>query len=440
MEKFVKILKDAKLVFNNPWVLIVSLWLLTRIYHFQNFKLFFATDSSDYILAAQQLNIGDENNINLNRSFLYVFVLKLFENNLSLLVFSQVLLSLFTALLMLKVLFSQLKRRSLAVTLTSLYLIFPMTAHFEGQILTENLSTFLLMLFFFFWSKWGKHPSGKAFLLAALIAVALVLHRPNYIVFVFIVVLISWLQCHKDKNANLRLIVIPVCISVLMGLNFITTNSIQIGGDLFRTGIAMHLVDTFASDKQNSEISREIDLSENKIKSENPSNRYWAVQDGFKQYLKLKKIEGDRGDILWEQTKNRLQEYPLLYLQSVNSSFFSVLVSDASAFQPGKTFRSLPSKVSILIGLLILGPTIFFGVWMYFFLLLFLVAKRDKKQLGSDLPFVLAIIGVSVVNAMVSPVEQGRYIFPFLPIALILLSRFILVFANLQKKSNVTNE
>ena len=440
MQKFVKISTEAKVAFKNPWVLIVLAWFLTRIYHFQHFKLFLATDSADYIVAAQQLNFGDENQKTLNRSFLYVSILKLFGDNLSLLVYFQILLSLFTALLMLKLLLSQLHRQNLAVIFTFLYLIFPMTAHFEGQILTENISAFLLMLFFFFWSKWEKDPTGKGFSFATIIAITLVLHRPNYIVFVFVVIFISWLQHRKDTQANVRLIVIPVCVSVLLGLNFLTTNNIQVGGDLLRTGIAMHLVDTFASDKQNSEISREIDLSENKMKSENPSNRYWAVQDGFKQYLKLKSIEDDRGDILWERTKNRLQEYPLIYIQSVNSSFFSVLVSDASAFQPGKTFRSLPNKVSILIGVLILGPTIFFGVWMYFFLLLSLERKGVKKQRGSDLPFVMAIIGVSFVNAIVSPVEQGRYIFPFLPIAFILLSRFLSVFVNLQMKSDVTNE
>ncbi len=434
------ILTKAKVTFTNPWVLIVSAWFLTRIYHFQHFKLFLATDSSDYILAAQQLNLGDENGRALNRSFLYVSILKFFENNLLLLVYSQILFTLITALLMLNLLLSQLKRQSLAVTLTLIYLIFPMTAHFEGQILTENLSTFLLTLFFFFWSKWNKHPTGKRFLVAAIIAVALVLHRPNYIIFVSVVIFISWLQSRKEPNANSRLFIIPVCIAVLMGLNFLTTNNLQVGGDLLRTGIAMHLVDTFASDKQDSDISREIDLSENKMKSENPSNRYWAVQDGFKQYLKLKNIEDDSGDVLWERTKSRLQEYPLLYIQSVNSSFFSVLVTDASAFQPGKTFRSLPSKVSIFIGLLILGPTIFFGVWMYFFLLLSLLRKGAEKQTGSDLPFVMGIIGVGVVNAVVSPVEQGRYIFPLLPIALILLSRFFSVLVSQQKKSDVTNE
>jgi hypothetical protein len=420
-----KILKNPKLVSNSPWAFIAIVWLFTRFFHFQNFELVLATDSSDYLRAAQELNLSNQNDPNLSRSFLYVVILRFFSQNISALVYMQIFLTLFSAFLMLRILLARKASKRIATAVVILYLVFPMTAHFEGQILTENLSLFLLLVFFTFWEDSIKLRSSKSLSFAILIAVSLVLHRPNYIVFVTIIVIVSWLQKRKSLFGVKRLMIIPICFSTLIGLNFVTSGTLQVGGNLLRTGIAMHLVDTFATDRQNSAMSREIDLSENTIKAENPSNRYWAVQDGSKEFLRSKNLSWDVDEVLWERTKILLKEYPLLFAQSVNNSFFSVLVTDSGAFRPTGGFRDLPNKVSNILGLLVLGPTVFFGLWLYLFYLLAFFGRGNKNQSREDLPYVIAILGVSVLNAIVSPIEQGRYIFPFLPIVLILGTRFL---------------
>jgi hypothetical protein len=399
--------------------------MITRFFHFQNFELILATDSLDYLNAAENLSLSNQNGSNLTRSFLYIAVLKLFSQNLLLLVYLQMVLTLLSAFLMFKTLLARNASKKLAFPLVLIYLFYPMTAHFEGQILTENVSTILLLLFFTLWENSIKLRSNRSLLFATLAALALVLHRPNYIVFVAVIVLVDWQQQRRYLREFKSLIIIPLSFSTVLALSFVTTGNFQVGGNLVRTGIAMHLVDTFATDKENSAISREVDLSENVLKAENPSNRHWAIQNGFEKYLRSNSLTTDADGELWNRTKVLLREYPLIFAQSVNNSFFSVLVTDSGAFRPGGAFRDLPSKVSSILGLLILGPAIFFGVWLY---LLNVVTGRfinTKKQTQNDLACLIAILGVSFVNAIVSPIEQGRYIHPFLPIILILSSRFI---------------
>lgn len=415
-----------KLRTRSPLILLILVWLLTRLYHFIGYELFLATDSRDYLVAANAFTFDASNESGLGRSFLYVFILKFFSENLLLLVALQATLSLYTSLLLYKVIERRVSNKLIALAFSIAFLIYPLTGYFEGQILTETFSAFLVLKFWESWERNCHHATTKSSTSTIFFAVLLTLHRPSFVVFIAAITIPSLIKKFNLAPSALVKILFPICISILFLTNLIFLGSFKTGNDPLKTGVAMHLVDTFPVDSNNSSLSKEISLAEAKLKTANPSNRYWAIQKGTENFTNGNTeipIDSIRAE-LWERTLALLKQYPLLFLQSVNKSLFSVLFDDTHAFKPGESYRDAPFRISSLLGFGIFNAAML-GVVMYSGFILFLAFYKISNFSRMDAITIMALIPCFLLHALTSPIEQIRYSFPLLSIMFILLASFI---------------
>jgi hypothetical protein len=410
----------------GPQFLLISIWLLTRLYHFIGYELFLATDSKDYLAAANALTFGAANESGLGRSFLYVFILKFFSEKLLLLVGIQAILSLYTALLLYKVIDRRVRKKLIPLAFSIAFLVYPLTGYLEGQILTETISACLILKFWESWERNCHNPTTKSSASTLTFALLLTLHRPSFVIFIAAITLPSLVKRFNLTPSILVRMLFPVCVIVLFLTNLFFLGSFKSGNDAVRTGIAMHLVDVFPIDAENSLISKEISLAEVSLKSANPSNRFWAIQKGTENFTSGNTevpIESIRTE-LWERTLVLLKQYPLLFMQSVNKSLFSVFFDDAHAFKPGESYKDIPFRISTLLGFGIFNAT-FLGILLYSGFIFFLAFYRVSSYSRIDVVTLMALPPCLLLHAVTSPIEQIRYSFPLLSIMFVMTASFI---------------
>jgi hypothetical protein len=411
----------------GPHLVIFFVWLMTRTYHFLGYEIFLATDSKDYLSSATQLSLSNSNQVGLSRSFLYVFLLKIFLSKLICVVVIQGMLSLYTAFLIFKVIKRRIAKGQIPLVMSILFLIFPLTAYFEGQILTETISALLMLKLWESWERHNAEVSTKSGISLVLFSIALALHRPSFLVFIASISLLSLFRNVKLEKGLILKALLPLSISVLLIANFLLLGTFKSGNDALKTGIAMHLVDTFATDAEVSTLSKEISETELVLKTENPSNRFWAIQIGSQNFANSNKEISTAiiGQELWIRTAHLLKQYPLLFLQSVNKSLFSVFTDDSAAFKPGGSFRDFPLRISSLLGFGIFNSLLLGGVYLYLVASLLFGLLKIKYYNHLDLVTLISLFPCLLLHAIISPIEQIRYAFPLMPIILIMFASFV---------------
>ena len=413
--------------FKGSHLVIFLVWLITRLYHFLGYEIFLATDSQDYLSSATQLSFSNSNQVGLSRSFLYVLLLKIFSSKLMVVVVIQGILSLYTSVLIFKVIKRRITNGKLPLVMSILFLVYPLTAYFEGQILTETISAFLILKLWESWERYNTEASSKSCTSLVLFSIALALHRPSLVVFIASISLLSLFRNTKLKKGLILKALLPLSISVLLIANFLFLGTFKSGNDALKTGIAMHLIDTFATDAKISPLSKKISETELAMKAENPSNRFWAIQIGAQNFANSNREISTEviGQELWIRTVHLLKQYPLLFLQSVNKSFFSIFTDDAAAFKPGQSFRDFPLRISSLLGFGIFNTLLLGGAYLYLVTSLLFGLLRTKYYNHLDLVTVISLFPCLLLHAIISPIEQIRYAFPLFPIILIMFASFI---------------
>ena len=245
----------------------------------------------------------------------------------------------------------------------------------------------------------------------------------------FLLTLVLTVLMFEKKSEYRKIFAVAALTGIFTSLVFtyLLTGNLKTGQQTLKVGIAMHLVDTFPTQIANSEIAREISKYENVLKRSVPSNRFWAVQYGLAQYNKENpELDADvTSDQFWTLTKKLMKEYPFTYFKSVFTSFITLSVDDVTAFRPGSDFYDFPKFISMISGIIV--SSFVFYVAILHNLLLGFLNRQYRVLLFSDrvLTIAVPVFCTLVINAIVSPIEQSRYMFPLLSLLLLISARVL---------------
>jgi 4-amino-4-deoxy-L-arabinose transferase-like glycosyltransferase len=147
--------------------------------------------------------------------FFFIYLIKLLSNNLvnfvSLIVFLQILLSLFSVIIFHKIIKIYVNDKSMLWTSTLIFAFFPLNVYIASQISSITLQIFLILLFFYFLVLILKNYNLKNLVIFSFISGLLILIRGEFFLFYFITIFYFFLYLKK----NFKSILVSLLISLL---------------------------------------------------------------------------------------------------------------------------------------------------------------------------------------------------------------------------------
>ncbi len=401
--------------------IILFVWLVSRSASWIFFKPTISPDSMEYLEMGKffaSLNFGE---VDSNRPFGYAMLIAFLGAKPVLIVFFQQIMSLLIALEIHKVLINTRLTGFWRIVLPITFLLYPLTLFLEFQILSEILTAFLLikMANVVILSKNRRFTKTLIMLMTLLSLIVLV--RPNVLPLALGLTLFTKIF---QSITKLKIIFLTFFLSFLIAgvSNFAIIGKVFPSSSALTSGIAMHMLDAIPGYDANPVLSSSISRAEFEVRVNSPGSKFWAVQSGTKAYTD----SGNENvqDELVKMDIVLLKDYPLLFVESFFGSFFSTFYDNPNAFLPHQRIQ-LPLQ-ALLISYL---SALFFQ----FTLLLrcLLMFSRDfsirLREIRANYPTIYLNSGLFLtlgVNALVSPVEQNRYMFPLIPVMLIMCSGY----------------
>jgi hypothetical protein len=412
----------------NPILFIASVWFISRVFFHFIFSPTITPDSREFIQISNSFFDIDPTNLAINRPFGYSFILFLLNNSVLSLVILQNILTLLIGIQLHLILKRYEVNKRLTQALPILFMLYPLTAYLEFQVLSETYSTFLMISFINFVTRYKNFK--VLFTITTIFIALIVITRPNMLILV-IFILVALLQSEiKDHNLvgiikNCFKVIVIVIPGVLLALciNLNVSGKITVSDEAFKSGIAMHFLDAIPSYQTSSGLSQAISDYEFELRKVSPGSKYWAVQNGSKS------IGLDRDSALIEldaMDRELIKKYPLLYLQSVTSAFFSPFTANVNAYLPNLSsyFPTILGYIFILSSIMMQTILLFGAICVPLSVILYRRRTRLAKLDWQQILVIGGVVTFLLVNSLVSPIEQVRYLYPAIPILILILGKF----------------
>ena len=401
--------------------IILFVWLVSRSASWIFLKPTISPDSMEYLEMGKffaSLNFGE---VDSNRPFGYAMLIAFLGAKPVLIVILQQTMSLLIALEIHKLLPNKRLTGIWRIVLPITYLLYPLTLFLEFQILSEIFTAFLLIKLasVVILSKNRRLTTTLIMLMTLLSLILLV--RPNVLPLALGLTLFTKIF---QSIAKFKIIFFAFFLSFLIAgvSNFAIIGKVFPSSSALTSGIAMHMLDAIPGYDANPALSGFISRAEFEVRVNSPGSKFWAVQSGAKAYTD----SGNENvqDELLKMDIALLKDYPLLFVESFFGSFFSIFYDNPNAFLPHQRIH-LPSQ-ALLISFL-------YALFFQFALLLLclLMFSRDfsvkLREIRANYPTIYLNSSLFLtlgVNALVSPIEQNRYMFPLIPVMMIVCSGF----------------
>ena len=321
--------------------------------------------------------------------YLYsIYLIKIIFNNPSniadIVIFIQILLSLFSILIFYKIIEFFSEKKSINIILLAIFSFFPMNVYATSQISSITLQIFLILNFFYFLFLFNKYKKTKSIIFFSFFSSLLILIRGEFFLFYFLTILYFFIFMEMNfKSTIISLILVSILISPYLFRNYQIFNTLVLtksfGYNLLKGNNPSLKVEG------DYEIIKKIQISEKNIKA---NNNYEIHLDNL---FKKKAIEFMKKD-------------PLDYIKLYLKKFFSFFFIDFNSSYPNYY------NLMHLIPKIILSVISIFGT-------ILAIKKRGYYQFLA-LYFILSVLLFSIFFIL------PRYNLILLPIQLILCLKF----------------
>ncbi|WP_338731165.1 hypothetical protein [Mangrovimonas cancribranchiae] len=397
---------------------------LFLVYTYQSVTIF--PDSEDYITLAKYISNWSLQGYTGERTPGFPALLALYGNSQKITVLCQLLLGLANMYFLFQLSFKQTQRKDIAFWVTFVFGSFINIVFFEFAILTETLTLTLLLLSFWFISKYhllSQKASIKHLGVLSVIYSALYLTRPMFIYLPLGFFLYRLVLLWNIKSIYKTLIVIVFPALVFYGWNTLNkkniglfTSSYYLGFNLAQTATSFfHLV------PDEDYVIRDIFVKHrNNVEENEPDHVYpmsvWKAHDELLEETQLTRVELSQE--LKRISIDLFKKHPDLYLKQVLISWKDFWGSTESLLWNVSKFQNKPVRKALI------------GFWIYFqkYLLitiniLFLVFGFKKlwsfikhKHMDFDLFLVAIVLSGSLAQALVAYGSNSRFCIPFFPL------------------------
>ncbi len=330
--------------------------------------------------------------------YLYsIYLIKIIFNNPSniadIVIFIQILLSLFSILIFYKIIEFFSEKKSINIILLAIFSFFPMNVYATSQISSITLQIFLILNFFYFLFLFNKYKKTKSIIFFSFFSSLLILIRGEFFLFYFLTILYFFIFMEMNfKSTIISLILVSILISPYLFRNYQIFNTLVLtksfGYNLLKGNNPSLKVEG------DYEIIKKIQISEKNIKA---NNNYEIHLDNL---FKKKAIEFMKKD-------------PLDYIKLYLKKFFSFFFIDFNSSYPNYY------NLMHLIPKIILSVISIFGT-------ILAIKKRGYYQFLA-LYFILSVLLFSIFFIL------PRYNLILLPIQLILCLKFTYYIKELRK-------
>ena len=330
--------------------------------------------------------------------YLYsIYLIKIIFNNPSniadIVIFIQILLSLFSILIFYKIIEFFSEKKSINIILLAIFSFFPMNVYATSQISSITLQIFLILNFFYFLFLFNKYKKTKCIIFFSFFSSLLILIRGEFFLFYFLTILYFFIFMEMNfKSTIISLILVSILISPYLFRNYQIFNTLVLtksfGYNLLKGNNPSLKVEG------DYEIIKKIQISEKNIKA---NNNYEIHLDNL---FKKKAIEFMKKD-------------PLDYIKLYLKKFFSFFFIDFNSSYPNYY------NLMHLIPKIILSVISIFGT-------ILAIKKRGYYQFLA-LYFILSVLLFSIFFIL------PRYNLILLPIQLILCLKFTYYIKELRK-------
>ena len=330
--------------------------------------------------------------------YLYsIYLIKIIFNNPSniadIVIFIQILLSLFSILIFYKIIEFFSEKKSINIILLAIFSFFPMNVYATSQISSITLQIFLILNFFYFLFLFNKYKKTKSIIFFSFFSSLLILIRGEFFLFYFLTILYFFIFMEMNfKSTIISLIIVSISISPYLFRNYQIFNTLVLtksfGYNLLKGNNPSLKVEG------DYEIIKKIQISEKNIKA---NNNYEIHLDNL---FKKKAIEFMKKD-------------PLDYIKLYLKKFFSFFFIDFNSSYPNYY------NLMHLIPKIILSVISIFGT-------ILAIKKRGYYQFLA-LYFILSVLLFSIFFIL------PRYNLILLPIQLILCLKFTYYIKELRK-------
>jgi len=404
-------------------LILIGLWILTRGLLFLIYAPQVAEDTPTYQQLANQIVNLDFHDYNGIRTPGYPLLILLALNNYYMVWIVQSILSLLISILLFFIIQSHGVGIKWAFAGAALQLLALNQMFFEATVVTETLSTFLLVLVCYLFVRLAiGNKKWWTVLAIGLISASLILTRPQYIfiiplfiflmvfifhfksmplIFIFLVLssgpLIGWMYFNKEKTGH---------FSIATGLGYSLTN---------HSGAFME----YAPDEY--ALIRDIYLKHRALKIAEKGSHRMTIHIARKELREATGLSDADLSYQFQQLSMKLiVKFPYLYMASVADAWLSFWVVP--------NYWDLNNlKVPVLVdGLKAIwkGQQILYRLFNLLFcisavvLLGQLIIRRRKNLQQTLVPMLLTtiILGNSVVQALIEYSENGRYSIPTQPL------------------------
>lgn len=406
----------------KPSIILLLVWLVSRGASWTLFTPTISPDAREYLRMGSLFASLDLANITSNRPFGYGIIIAFLGAKPVLIVLFQQILSLSIALEVNKILDKTRLTGLWSILIPIAFLLYPLTLFLEFQLLSEIVTAFLLMKLTNVVINSQDHKFQKTLILLVFLLSLIALTRPNVLLLAFgIILFMKKLQPKFDYRKMLSIFFVSFLIAAIS--NFALIGKVFPSSSALTSGIAMHMLDAIPGYDANPALRDSISRAESEVRVNSPGSKYWAIQSGAQHYTESG--YGNVDDELVKMNLTLLKEYPLLFLQSFFGSLFSSLYDNPNGFLPDQRFQ-LPSIVLFISFMfaMFFQFTIIGICFLIFFDDFLVTSTRFNVSFANNYIFAGLFLTL-VVNAFVSPVEQSRYMFPLIPVMLIVCRSFL---------------
>jgi hypothetical protein len=432
-------LRDQRLAL----LLLIGLWILTRGLLFLLYSPLPADDTGAYQRLASQIANLDFHEYNGFRTPGYPLLILLALNNNYIIWIIQSLLGLSISILVFFIIRLHGVSVKWALAGAILQLLALNEMFFEAFILTETLTTFLVVLAFYLFVYSAIHKSHWYSLAAVgLVSALLVLTRPQYL-FIIPLLALFVIIFFQSKRALLLLIFLIFSLPPVIGWMYF--NKEKTGYFSISNGLGFNLTNhsgafmEYAPDEY--AIIRDIYLKYRKAKMAETGSHRMTI---FLAWHELREVTGLPDPQIAHQfqrlSMQLFMQFPLQYMASVADAWLSFWVVPNYWHLDELKFQSLANSLKVIWK----GQQVVYRLFNLLFLiaavvLLWQLLRRRKLLQHNLIPLLLItiILGNSVVQATAEYGENGRYSIPIQPLVITVV---ILAIANLvnRKRDKIT--
>ena len=420
-----KILKYKFKFTPSKTVLLLGLfWLGSRILLNQIFSFHIGLDTDDYLKVANAIISFDFSKLVILKPIGYPLFLAMVQLTPLSIGFMQAMLSFVTAFQIYFLVHELTRNRNFSTFSFLLYSVYPLTYFFERQGMSETFASLLLVSGLRLVISMANNSSANKKWALGLVVFTLHLTRPNLSIFFLVFFLIgifvsSNLTLKRSRYIILTAIVLAQLVTSSLELSFPTSPKYAVQG--ISEGIVEHMLDTLPASKTHQDLASSIITSEMEVRASNPGTRIWAIPHGV---ILFQETSGESRASAYRELLalgiSSAIEYPGIYISSINASFFSIFSGNPNTYLPGAESASKLLRGATLIICLVIQNLIFIlGGFLPFLMLVFV--RRRGNFLSNTLIFPISIgfLACLLLNAIIYPVDELRYIFPLIPILIV---------------------